>query len=112
MIFIGSMGIMMKSSRLAGSFETVYVRLTVCQMFAGKPVSRALRGHCLVEAVLRTQLLRHLFPTDYSFFQEVDELLTDEEQGNGENLHDIEFNNDDGLPAVFPNDLTHDIFIE
>ena len=104
MNFISSMGTMMKGSRLAGSFEISYVKPTVRQMFAGKPVTRALRGHCLVEAVLRTKLLRHLFPTDYSFFQEVDELLTDEEQDSAKNLRDIEFNEDDCLPDVCPNE--------
>ena len=85
----------MKGSGLAETFETVYAEPTVRQMFAGKAVSRALRGHFLVEAVLMMKLLRHLFPTDYIYFQEVEELLTDEEQDQKENLRDIEFNEDD-----------------
>ena len=68
---------MTKSSGLAESFETRYGEPTVCHMFAVKAVSRALRGHFLVGAVLMTSLLRHLFPTDYIYFQEADELLTD-----------------------------------
>ena len=59
-----------------------------------------------------TKLLQHLFPTDYSFFHEVDELLTDEEQDNEDDLHDIEFNEDDDLPDTIPNDLTDEIVIE
>ena len=112
MSFLGSMGTMMKGSGLAESFETVYGEPTVRQMFAGKAVSRDFRGHFLVEAVLMTKLLRHLFPTDYSYFQEVDELLTDEEQDNEDNLCDTEFNEDDDFPDAFPNDLTHEIVIE
>ena len=106
------MGTIMKGSGLAGSFETVYGEPTVREMFAGKAVSRALRGNFLVEAVLMMKLLRHLFPTDYNYFQEVDELLTDEEQDNEDDLRDIEFNEDDDLPEAFPNDLTHEIVFE
>ena len=73
MSFLSNMDTMMKGNGLAESLETVYGEPTVRQMFAGKAVSRALRDHFLVEAVLMTKLLRHLFPTDYSSFQEVDE---------------------------------------
>ena len=80
-------------------------------MFAGKAVLQALRGQFCVDEVLMMKLLRHLFPTDYSYFQEADELLTDEEQDK-DDLHDIEFNEDDDLPDAFANDLTHEIVIE
>ena len=56
MSFLGSMGIMMKGSELAASFETIYGKPTVRQMFAGKSVLLALRGHSLVEAVLMMKL--------------------------------------------------------
>ena len=59
-----------------------------------------------------TKLLTLFFPTDYNYFQEVDELLTDEEQGNEDGLRDIEFNEDKDLPDAIPNDLTHEIVIE
>lgn len=55
---------MVKGSGLAESFEIVYGEPRVCQMFAGKAVSRTLRGHFSGETVLMTKLLRHLFPTD------------------------------------------------
>ena len=110
--FLGIVGTMMKSSGLAELFETVYGEPTVCQMFAGKAILRALRGDILVEIVLMTKLLRHFFPSDYSYFQEVDELLTYEEQDNKDDLRDIEFNEDNDLPDAFPNDLTHEIVIE
>ena len=58
-----------------------------------------------------TKLLRLLFQTDYSFFQEVDELLTDEEQDNEDDLRDIDFNEDDDLSDAFPNDHTDEIVI-
>ena len=57
------------------------------------------------------KLLRHLFPTDYSYFEKVDELLTDEEQDK-DDLRDIEFNEDDDLADAFANDLTHEIVTE
>ena len=75
MSFCGSMGTLMKGSELAELFEIVYGESTVCQMFVGKAVSRALRGHFLVEAVLTMKLLRPLFPTHYRYFQEVDVLV-------------------------------------
>ena len=103
---------MMKGSGLAELFEILYGEPTVCHMFAGKAVSRALRGQFLVGAVLITNLLRHLFPTDYIYFQEADELLTDEEQDSEDNLRDIEFNEDDDVLYAFSNDLTHEIVIE
>ena len=103
---------MMKGSGLAESFEILYGEPTVRHMFAGKAVSRALRGHFLVGAVLMTNLLRHLFPTDYIYFQEADELLTGEEQDSEDNLRDIEFNEDDDVLYAFSNDLTHEIVIE
>ena len=58
-----------------------------------------------------TKLLLLLFQTDYSFFQEVDELLTDEEQDNEDDLRDIDFNEDDDLSDAFPNDHTDEIVI-
>ena len=112
MTFLGSKGTMMKGSGLAESFETVYGEPTVCQMFAEKAVSRALRGHFLVEAVLMKKLLRHLFATDYSYFQQVDELLTDEEQDSKDYFRDVEFKEVDDLPDTTPNYLTHEIVIE
>ena len=102
----------MKGSGLAELFETVFGERTVRQMFAGKTVLRVLRGHFLFEAVLMTKLLRHLFPTDYSYFQEVNKLLTREEQENEDDLRDIEFNEDDDLPDAFRNDFTDEIVIE
>ena len=95
MSFLGSMGIMMNGSELTASFETVYGKPTVRQIFGGKSVLLALRGHSLVDAVLMMKLLRYLFPTDNSYFHEVDETLTDEEQDKEGDLGDIEFNDDD-----------------
>ena len=109
--FLGSMGTMMKNNGLAESFETAYGLPSVHQMSAGKAVLQALRGQFWVDEVLMMKLLRHLFPTDYSYFQKVDELLTDEEQDK-DDLRDIEFNEDDDLADAFANDLTHEIVIE
>ena len=100
MSFLGSMGTMMKGCGLAESFENVYGEPTVRQMFAGKAVSRALSGHSLDEAVLMTKKLRHLFPTDYNYFQEVDELLTNEEQDNKDDFRDIECKEVYDLPCI------------
>ena len=50
MSFMGSIGSMMKGSGLEEALETVYGPNAVAHMISGKAISRALRGHFLVEA--------------------------------------------------------------
>ena len=52
MSFMGRIGSMMKSSGLEEALETAYGPNAVTHMISGKAVSRALCGHCLVEAAL------------------------------------------------------------
>ena len=66
MSFMGSIGSMMKGSGLEEALETVYGPNAVSQMMSGKAVSRALRGHFIVEAALVNKLLLAVLPVEES----------------------------------------------
>ena len=57
MSFLGSIGNLMAGSGLQEVLQVVYASNTVNHMLSGKAVSRALRGHLLVDAALHTILL-------------------------------------------------------
>lgn len=56
MIFLGSIGSVMASSRLEETLTEIYANNVVPHILSGKAVSRALRGHFLVEAALVKRL--------------------------------------------------------
>lgn len=62
MSFVGSVGRLMEGSGLEILLETIYGRNTVTHIFSGKAISRALRGHFLVDSGLRLNLLRMITP--------------------------------------------------
>ena len=62
MSFMGSIGSMMKGSGLEEALEMVYGPNAVTHMMSGKAVSRALRGHFLVEAALVNKLMMSVLP--------------------------------------------------
>ncbi len=62
MSFMGSIGSMMKGSGLEEALETVHGPNAVVHMISGKAVSRALRGHFLVEAALVNKLMLAVLP--------------------------------------------------
>ena len=64
MSFIGSIGSMMKGSGLEEALETVYGSNAVTHMISGKAISRALRGHFLVEAALVNKLILEVLPNE------------------------------------------------
>ena len=78
MSFLGSIGSMMKGSRLEEALETVYGPYAVAHMMTGKAFSRALRGHFLVEAALVNKLMAAIVPQTVAGKE--DGYLTDEEQ--------------------------------
>ena len=88
MSFMGSIGSMMKGSGLEEALETVYGPNAVTHMMSGKAVSRALRGHFLVEAALVNKLMMSVLPcklngNDTSRGTESDEVSMDTlEKGN------------------------------
>eukprot|EP00794_Sanderia_malayensis_P018453 gene18453-20302_t len=64
MSFMDSIGVMMKGSGLEESLETVYGENAVQHMMSGKAVSRALRGHFLVEAAVTNMLVSNVVPQE------------------------------------------------
>ena len=62
MSFLGSIGSMMKGSGLEEALENVYGSNAVTHMISGKAISRALRGHFLIEAALMNKLLLQILP--------------------------------------------------
>ena len=60
MSFLGSIGEVMKGSGLEDALEELYGKSTVPHLICGKAVSRALRGHFLVESALVWQLMAPL----------------------------------------------------
>ena len=78
MSFLGSVGAVMEGSGLEKLMETVYGKNTVSHMFSGKAVSRALRGHFLVDAALRIKILQEIFPNS----NENDDSTLSEEEVN------------------------------
>ena len=65
MSFLGSIGTLMDGSGLSELLATCYGPNAVIHMLSGKAVSRAIRGHFLVEAALLTKLLTMLLPHRY-----------------------------------------------
>ena len=81
MSFLGSIGTLMDGSGLSELLATCYGPNAVIHMLSGKAVSRAIRGHFLVEAALMTKLLTMLLPNRYV-------LLREESFDRSEILHD------------------------
>ena len=62
MSFLGSIGSVIKGSGLEEALETTYGPDTVTHMMSGKAISRARRGHFLVEGALVNKLVSALLP--------------------------------------------------
>ncbi len=78
MSFIGSIGSMMKGSGLEEALETVHGPNAVDHMISGKAVSRALRGHFLVQAALVNKFMLAVLPcqgekTNHSLVEHTEE---------------------------------------
>jgi len=61
MSFLGCIGHLMAGSGLQELLELVYTKNAVLHMLSGKAVSRAIRGHCLVDAALNALLVCKTF---------------------------------------------------
>ena len=61
-IFLGSIGSMMKVLGLEEALETVNGHNVVTYVISGKAVSRALRGHFLIEAALMNKMMLSVLP--------------------------------------------------
>ena len=62
MSFLGSIGTLMAGSGLSNVLETVYGKNGVEHMMTGKAITRAIRGHFLIDAALNMILLKELIP--------------------------------------------------
>ena len=56
MSFLGSIGHLMKGSGIKNLLQVIYASNTVDHILSGKAVSRAVRGHCIVDASLLSLL--------------------------------------------------------
>lgn len=79
MSFVGSIGQMMKGSGLEEALETVYGPNAVNHMMSGKAISRALRGHFLVEAALVNKLIAAVLPAELERNDDSIESVDDDE---------------------------------
>ncbi|KAK6186089.1 hypothetical protein SNE40_008194 [Patella caerulea] len=61
MSFLGSVGHLMQSSGLQDAMETVYATNAVQHMFSGKAISRAVRGHLLVDSALNMLIVSDVY---------------------------------------------------
>ena len=62
MSFLGSIGFAMNGSGLSDVSETAYGPNAISHMMSGKAVSRAIRGHFLVDSALMIKLMRKITP--------------------------------------------------
>ena len=63
MSFLGSMGATMQGSGLEELFEAIYAKNTIPHMMSGKAISRAIRGHLIVDYALNTMLIAKAYVT-------------------------------------------------
>jgi hypothetical protein len=97
MSFLGSIGNLMAGSGLQELLEIVYASNTVSHMLTGKAVSRAVRGHMLVDAALSTIIIADAYnvpvPTKYTECTDED-MDNDEPEEEDPQLHDLQPEND------------------
>ena len=107
MSFMGSIGSMMKGSRLEEALQRAYGPNAVTHMISGKAVSRALRGHFLVEAALVNKLMAAILPSKQNEYEmsslndiearDLESLHTDDEINQSSfDMHDDEIETIDG----------------
>ena len=73
MSFLGSVGAIMKESGLEDLLSVVYTENSVMHLLSGKAVSRAIRGHLLVESSLISLLLEKIKEKTNNGFEELNE---------------------------------------
>jgi len=73
MSFLGSIGHLMADSGLQELLEVAYASNTVTHMLTGKAVSRAVRGHLLIDAALNTILVANTYNVPVPTNKEADD---------------------------------------
>lgn len=90
MSFLGCIGHIMGGSGIEELLETVYAENAVIHMLTGKAISRALRGHILVETVLNALLMSEAYgiplPKSAVTEKEIDENPVEPETYSGERM--------------------------
>ena len=83
MSFLGNIGHMMKGSVIENLLQVIYAINTVDHILSGKAVSRAVRGHCIVDAslhfLLAAKVIGVTLPaenTDPNFSIEIEDVAT------------------------------------
>ena len=66
MSFLGSLGSLMNGAGLSELHTTVYGENSVTHTLSGKAISRALRAHLLVHAVLMSKLIETVLPDQHT----------------------------------------------
>ena len=67
MSFLGSISHLMAGTGLKEILELFYAENTTSHILSGKAVSRALRGHFLIDSALNSLLLSRAFSIDHDF---------------------------------------------
>ena len=109
MSFLGSNRSLMAGSGLEKLLETIYGTNTVIHMMSGKAISRALRGHFIVDAALRIKLIKSICE-DVSSNPEIELTLNMENQSEeerivGEKVEDNVTNEEMNIIAEMYDDL-------
>ncbi len=97
MSFLGSIGHLMAGSGLQEILEQVYASNTVSHMLTGKAISRAARGHMLVDAALNTMLIADVYDCPVQRKEDED---TAEVESMSDNIQTVDEDQQD-------TDLTH-----
>ena len=96
MSFLGSIGHLMADSGLQELLEIAYASNTVSHMLSGKAVSRAVRGHLLVDAALNAILVADTYNAPVPTKQEADDseavgiLQNPERSDDADETHDLD----------------------
>ena len=72
MSFLGSIGHLMKGSGLEELLELIYSDNAVGHIVSGKAVSRAWRGHCLVQSALYALIMSHAYNLPFPITEDRD----------------------------------------
>lgn len=98
MSFLGSTGYLLSGSALQEVLETVYAPKAVNNMTSGKAVSRALRGHLLVDTALHALLLSNLYNIDLPLTENLNQKHDKDEH---ENTYDSSERHDDSCDEKY-----------
>ena len=89
MSFLGSMGHLKACSGVQELLKVVYAGNTVTRMMTGKAVSRAIRGHLLVDAALSSTLLADVYNVSVPTKDAVEAQTCDDETNEKETIDSV-----------------------